>query len=60
MTLKLNEREGYLLMHAVDEAARREGAPSSGISDRGRELWALLDKVSAAGACFVFPKPANA
>lgn len=51
--LELDDREAYLMLHAVDEAARREGTDS----DRGRELFALADRFSKAGASFVFPPP---
>lgn len=62
--MEFNERELYLLLHAVDEAARRDGgtrATSFPIGmpedpDREPELWALRDKLSKAGASYVFPR----
>lgn len=52
--MEFNERELYLLLHAVDEAARREGGRER--PDREPELWALRDKLSEAGASYVFPR----
>ncbi len=59
--MEFNERELYLILHAVDEAARRarDRCSDHDIVPQGREreLWALVDKFSKAGACFVYPTP---
>ena len=51
--MEFNERELYLLLHAVDEAARRAGWQPG---ERQTELWALRDKLSEAGASYVYPR----